>query len=108
MMNNRYEIVVCWSVPDGCFLAEVPELPKLITDGATRLEALQNAETMIDAYIVTARREAWPLPEHKGRLALPETIKTQPAMALVGREAERGSCPTAPGIFVLRFPVGSG
>ncbi len=68
-MNNRYEIVVYWSSQDECFLAEVPELPSLITDGQTRQEALGNAEELIDAYIVTARREAWPLPEAKGRMA---------------------------------------
>ena len=27
-MNTKYEIVVYWSEADGCFLAEVPELPK--------------------------------------------------------------------------------
>jgi len=53
-MNSKYEIVVYWSEGDGCFLAEVPELPKLITDGATRVEALRNAEEMIDAYLKTA------------------------------------------------------
>ncbi len=68
-MNTKYEIVVYWSEPDGCFLAEVPELPSLITDGATRAEALCNAEIMIDEYVATARKEGWPLPESKGRLA---------------------------------------
>jgi len=68
-MNNRYEIVVYWSTEDGCFLAEVPELPRLITDGATRQEALGNAEEMIDAYLETARRESWPISEPRGRLA---------------------------------------
>lgn len=68
-MNNRYEIVVYWSAADGCFLAEVPELPHLITDGVTRQEAVQNAEETIDAYLETARREAWSVPEPKGRLA---------------------------------------
>lgn len=68
-MNNRHEIVVYWSAQDGCFLAKVPELPKLITDGTTRQEALQTAETMIDAYLDVAHRESWPVPELKGRLA---------------------------------------
>ncbi len=68
-MNNRYEIVVYWSTADDCFLAEVPELPRLITDGATRVEALRNAEQMIDAYLETARTELWAVPEPKGRLA---------------------------------------
>jgi predicted RNase H-like HicB family nuclease len=68
-MNNRYEIVVYWSEQDQHFLAEVPELPKIITDGTTRVEALRNAEEMIDAYLVTAREASWPIPEPKGRLA---------------------------------------
>lgn len=68
-MNSKYEVVVYWSETDGCFLAEVPELPKLVTDGATRMEALQNAEAMIDAYLTTARDAGWPVPQPCGRLA---------------------------------------
>jgi predicted RNase H-like HicB family nuclease len=68
-MNNRYEIVVYWSEQDQKFLAEVPELPKIITDGTTRVEALRNAEEMIDAYMATARDASWPVSEPKGRLA---------------------------------------
>ena len=54
-MNNKYEVVVYWSEGDGHFLAEVPELPSIITDGSTRVEALRNAEEMIDAYLKAAR-----------------------------------------------------
>ena len=68
-MNSKYEIVVYWSAQDNCFLAEVPELPKLITDGATRGEALRNAEEMIDAYLQTASEAGWSVPEPGGRLA---------------------------------------
>lgn len=68
-MDTKYEIVVYGSEEDGCFLAEVPELPKLITDGATRVEALRNAEEMIDAYLKAAREAGWSVPEPSGRLA---------------------------------------
>ena len=68
-MNNKFEVVVYWSEQDGHFLAEVPELPSIITDGTTRAEALRNAEEMIDAYLKTAREASWPIPEPKGRLA---------------------------------------
>ena len=68
-MNTKYEIVVYWSEKDECFLAEVPELPSLITDGTTRVDALTNAEAMIDAYLKTAREAGWPIPEPRGRLA---------------------------------------
>lgn len=53
-MNNTFEVVVYWSEQDGHFLAEVPELPSIITAGATRAEALRNAEEMIDAYLKAA------------------------------------------------------
>jgi predicted RNase H-like HicB family nuclease len=68
-VNTKYEIVIYWSEQDGRFLAEVPELPKLITDGATRVEALQHADEMIDAYLKTAREAGWSVPESTGRLA---------------------------------------
>lgn len=68
-MNNKFEVVVYWSEQDGHFLAEVPELPSIITDGATRAEALGNAEEMIDAYLKAAQEASWPIPQPKGRLA---------------------------------------
>lgn len=68
-LNTKYEIVVYWSEQDNCFLAEVPELLKLITDGATRVEALRNAEEMIDAYLQTASESGWSVPGPGGRLA---------------------------------------
>lgn len=68
-MNDRYEIVIYWSQSDGVFLAEVPEIPRLITDGATRAEALAHAEEMIAAYLETAREAGWPIPEPRGRLS---------------------------------------
>ncbi len=68
-MNDRYEIVIYWSEQDGCFLAEVPEIPKLITDGANRSEALANAEEMIISYLDAAREAGWEVPKPSGRLA---------------------------------------
>jgi len=68
-VKTKYAIVIYRSEQDGCFLAEFPELPSLITDGITRTDALRNAESMIDDYVPTARQEGWPLPEPKGRLA---------------------------------------
>ena len=68
-MNTKYEIVVYWSEKDRCYLAEVPELPKLITDGTSRVEAIRNAEDMIDAYLKTAHEAGWQVPEPCGRMA---------------------------------------
>ena len=68
-MNDRYEIVIYWSQKDNRILAEVPEIPKLITDGNTRSEALANAEEMIASYLVTAKEAGWAVPQPLGRLA---------------------------------------
>jgi predicted RNase H-like HicB family nuclease len=68
-MNDRYEIVIYWSQEDNCFLAEVPEIPKLITDGSTRGEALTKAEEMIADYLVVAQEAGWTIPKPLGRLA---------------------------------------
>ncbi len=68
-MNDRYEIVIYWSQKDDRFLAEVPEIPKLITDGKTRSEALAEAEEMISDYLPVAREAGWTIPEPMGRLA---------------------------------------
>lgn len=68
-MNNKFAVVVYWSEQDSHFLAEVPEIPTIVTDGGTRAEALRNAEEMIDAYLIAASEASWPIPEPKGRLA---------------------------------------
>jgi predicted RNase H-like HicB family nuclease len=68
-MTDHYEIVIYWSKEDGCFLAEVPEIPKLITDGSTRSQALANAEEMIASYLATAKEAGWQVPQPLGRLA---------------------------------------
>ncbi len=40
----KYEVIMYWSEEDGCYLAEVPELPGCMADGATLQEALINVE----------------------------------------------------------------
>ncbi len=65
---TRYEIILYWSDEDEAFIAEVPELPGCLADGATRQEALANAETVIEEWIETAKELGRPIPEPKGRL----------------------------------------
>ena len=65
---TRYEIILFWSDEDEAFIAEVPELPGCMADGATYQEALANAETIIQEWIETARELGRPIPEPKGRL----------------------------------------
>ena len=64
---TKYEIVLYWSDEDLAFVAEVPELSGCAADGATRQEALANAELVIGEWLETARELGRPVPEPKGR-----------------------------------------
>jgi len=64
----RYEIILYWSNEDEAFIAEVPELPGCMADGATYQEALANIEVIIAEWLETARALGRPIPEPKGRL----------------------------------------
>lgn len=58
----HYEIRLYWSNTDRAFLAEVPELPGCMADGATYQEALANAEAVIREWIDMARVMGKPIP----------------------------------------------
>jgi len=65
---TKYELIIYWSERDKAFLVEVPELPGCMADGATREEALQNAEEIINQWIETAKELGRTIPKSKGRL----------------------------------------
>ena len=65
---HKYEIIIYWSHADNSFIAEVPELPGCMADGATSKEALHNIEIIIEEWIETATELGRPIPEPKGRL----------------------------------------
>ena len=65
----RYELIIYWNKADGCFIAEVPELPGCMADGATYEEAVANAQIVIQEWIDTARSLGRPIPEPRGKLA---------------------------------------
>jgi predicted RNase H-like HicB family nuclease len=65
---SRYEVIIFWSHEDEVFLAEVPELPGCMADGATYREALENVEVIIAEWLETARELGRAIPEPKGRL----------------------------------------
>ena len=67
MSETHYEVTIYWSAEDEAFIAEVPELPGCAADGATREEALQNAEVAISEWIETARELGRSVPAPQGR-----------------------------------------
>ncbi|MBI5970973.1 MAG: type II toxin-antitoxin system HicB family antitoxin [Deltaproteobacteria bacterium] len=64
----RYEIIIYWSEEDGFYVAEVPELPGCMADGATYEDALRNAETVIAEWIEAAKGMGRDIPVPKGKL----------------------------------------
>jgi predicted RNase H-like HicB family nuclease len=66
---TKYEVIIYWSAADDAFIAEVPELPGCMADGATQQAALRNADIVIKEWIATAKALGRPIPEPKGRLA---------------------------------------
>jgi predicted RNase H-like HicB family nuclease len=65
---TKYEIILYWSNKDQAFIAEAPELAGCAADGATRQEALANAETVIAEWLETARELGCAVSEPKRRL----------------------------------------
>lgn len=63
----RYEITIYWSSEDDAYLAEVPELPGCIADGATYEEALAEALAAVEAWIETARELGREVPTPRPR-----------------------------------------
>jgi predicted RNase H-like HicB family nuclease len=64
----KYGLIIYWSEEDGSFVAEVPELPGCVADGETYLEALQNAQAVMQEWIETAQELGRSIPQPKGKL----------------------------------------
>jgi predicted RNase H-like HicB family nuclease len=65
---HKYEIIIYWSEEDQAFLAEVPELPGCMADGAISAEALANAHVAITEWIETAQELGREISVPRGRL----------------------------------------
>jgi len=63
---SKYELIIYWSDNDNAYIVEVPELPGCMADGATYVEAVQQAEIVIQEWIETARELGRPIPEPRG------------------------------------------
>ena len=56
-------MIITWSMEDGIFIVEVPELPGCMADGKTREEAVNNAESIIQEWIDMADEMGRKVPE---------------------------------------------
>jgi predicted RNase H-like HicB family nuclease len=65
---SKYELIIFWSEEDQAFVVEVPELPGCMADGATYVEAVMNAQRIIEEWIDTAKELGRPIPAPRGRL----------------------------------------
>ena len=67
-----YPTTIYWSEQDGCFLAEVPDLPGCIADGLTEEEALRHAAESAARWIEMAEYmgRAIPVPSSPNSSAL--------------------------------------
>lgn len=61
--ENKYSMVVSWSVDDSAYIVRVPELAGCLADGKTRELAVRNAETIINEWIETARENGEKIPD---------------------------------------------
>jgi predicted RNase H-like HicB family nuclease len=64
----KYEVIVYWSEEDEAYIAEVPELPGCMADGATYEETLKNIQVVVSEWIETATALGREIPIPKGRL----------------------------------------
>jgi len=67
-MSVKYELIIYWSESDQTFIVEVPELPGCMADGQTYVEAVTNAEVVIQEWIETAQELGRDIPTSQGRL----------------------------------------
>lgn len=65
----KYEIIIYWSKEEQTYIAEVPELPGCMADGATYQEVIANVEIIIGEWIETAKELGRSIPEPKGKLS---------------------------------------
>jgi predicted RNase H-like HicB family nuclease len=64
----KYEVIIYWSAADRAFIAEIPELPGCMADGATKAKALAAVEKVAQEWMETARALGREIPQPKGRL----------------------------------------
>jgi len=62
-MAPRYHVNVFWYEPDGCWVADVPDLKSCSAFGDTRLEALTEVQIAMELWLDVAKERGLPIPE---------------------------------------------
>lgn len=62
---GRYSITIQWSDEDDAYVVTLPEFPSCHTHGATREEALKNAQEVLELLIEANEEWEQPLPPPK-------------------------------------------
>jgi predicted RNase H-like HicB family nuclease len=68
MKPDSYEMIIWWSAEDDAYVVDMPELPGCMAHGATRQQAIKNAEDAIQFWIKIAREDGVEIPQPRGRL----------------------------------------
>ncbi len=68
MNNLNYEMVIYWDARDSIYVVEVPELPGCMAHGASRREAVRQAEEAIASWVLTAKEDGVEMPAPRGKL----------------------------------------
>ncbi|NJR17322.1 MAG: type II toxin-antitoxin system HicB family antitoxin [Calothrix sp. CSU_2_0] len=63
-MNYRYTIIIQWSDEDNCYIVSLPEWGEFChTHGDTYIEALNNAQEVLEMLIDSSKENGEVLPE---------------------------------------------
>ena len=62
MADYKYQMIITWSDEDQAFLVDVPDLPGCMADGKTEVEAVSNANDMVDEWIEYAKEDGIDIP----------------------------------------------
>ena len=63
MADYKYQMIITWSDEDQAFLVDVPDLPGCKADGKTVVDAVKNANIVIDEWIEYAKEDGIAIPK---------------------------------------------
>lgn len=91
-LADKYEIRIVWSERDGDFVANVPELGYVSTDGPTHEKALKAARELIDIILADYEEDGQAPPEPKGFVVPDILAGRKPDMEKVAASKGKPAC----------------